>query len=279
MSLSWNLGASPLTRDRRILTGVIAVSLGVAPILSYAIYSYRRWLELGPGGVPYDVRGYLANVIARPFARFDLRAVAPYTMEETRPLYGDLGHVSFFAHGKDGGGDLPQLPPRRNGERPDVPTYVVPQRQMTEQASQSMETRQEAFIAAVAAANASLLRLEASALEGRTHDALWLAADDQAGGDLPPMLRRTKGEFMHPHREGSSHGIFSLTDAARLIELGWAERHPLTGIKTRVGMPWSYIFIYAPRNDEEFAVWKSIVMAAVHFVAAASGRAVVVKTP
>ncbi|KAK8016184.1 hypothetical protein PG993_014373 [Apiospora rasikravindrae] len=268
---------SPLARDRQILTGLAVVSLGVAPLLSYAIHSYHRWLELGPGGVPYNVKGWLMNLLARPFARFDVRAVAPYTMEDQKPLYGDLGHVSFFGNGDD----APPPPPLRSGTRPDVPSYVIPQRQMTEQAPAAMLARQEAFIAAAAAANVPLLRLEPSSLEGRTHNALWLAAVDDADGaaGLPPMLRRTRGEFLHPHREGSSHAIFSLTDAARLIELGWAERHPLTGIKNRVGLPWSYVFIYAPRNDEEFTIWKNIVMAAVRFAAAASERVVDVKTP
>ncbi|KAK8104069.1 uncharacterized protein PG998_011102 [Apiospora kogelbergensis] len=287
MSLNWKLDSISLPRDRRVLAGVGAVSLGVVPLLSYAIYSYRRWLELGPGGVPYDVRGWLANVVARPFARFDLRAIAPYTVEDTEPMYGgSLRHGSFFSKvaGEDG---LPPLPPARPGARPDVPTFVVPQRQMTEQASQAILAKQEAFIAAVAAANASLLRLEPSALEGRTHDALWLAArdDEDIGGEsgddrrFPAPLRRTQGEFLHPHREGSSHAIFSLADATRLIELGWAERHPLTGSKMRMGLPWSYVLIYAPRNDSELAVWMDIVMAAVHFVALASQYTVDVETP
>ncbi|KAK7962505.1 uncharacterized protein PG986_003330 [Apiospora aurea] len=274
MTLSFG---SPHARDPRTVVGLAVISLGIASLLSHANHRYREWLELGPGGVPYNVKGWLMNLLARPFARFDVRAVAPYTMEDQKPLYGDLGHVSFFGNG-DGS---PPLPPLRSGARPDVPSYVIPQRQVTEQAPAAMLAKQEAFMAAAAAANASLLRLEPSSLEGRTHNALWLATDDDAnsGGGLPPMLRRTRGEFLHPHREGSSHAIFSLTDAARLIELGWAERHPLTGIKNRVGLPWSYVFIYAPRNDEEFAIWKNIVMAAVRFAATASERVVDVKTP
>lgn len=267
--MGWN------PRDQPGLTKVALGFIGAACIYR-GVDSYRRWLELGPGGVPYNVTGWLMNILARPFARFDVRVVAPYNMEDQKPMYGDLGHVSFFSNGDDG----PPLPPPRSGARPDVPSYVIPQRQMTEQATASMFARQEAFVAAVVTANASLLRLEPSMLEGRTYNALWLTADnDVSDGGLPPMLRRTKGEFLHPHREGSSHGIFTLTDAARLIELGWAERHPLTGSKTAVGMPWSYVFIYAPRDEEEFAVWKNIIMAAVRFVAAASNRVVDVKTP
>ncbi|KAK8122171.1 hypothetical protein PG984_010841 [Apiospora sp. TS-2023a] len=261
-------GPSGLVKLTWAFTGAYYIWLGVQ--------SYHRWLELGPGGVPYNVKGWLINLLARPFARFDTRLVAPYNMEDQKPMYGDLGHVSFFNNGDDG----PPLPPPRSGPRPDVPSYVIPQRQTTEQSPASMLAKQEAFIAAVATDNASLLRHEPSMLEGRTHNALWLAPDeDVSDGGIPLMLRRTKGEFLHPHREGSSHGIFSLTDAARLIELGWAERHPLTGIETKFGMPWSYVLIYAPRNGEELAIWKNIIMAAVHFVAAASKRVVDVKTP
>lgn len=262
-------------RDQPNVTKLTFIFAGAVFIL-LGVQSYHRWLELGPGGVPYNVKGWLINLLARPFARFDTRVVAPYNMEEQKPMYGDLGHVSFFSNGGDGS----PLPPPRSGVRPDVPSYVIPQRQMTEQAPAFMLAKQEAFIAAVVTANASLLRLEPSMLEGRTYNALWLAVDDDVSdGGIPPMLRRTKGEFLHPHREGSSHGIFSLTDAARLIELGWAERHPLTGSQTAFGLPWSYVLIYAPRDEEDLAVWKNIIMAAVRFVAAASKRVVDVKAP
>lgn len=59
-----------------------------------------------------------------------------------------------------------------------------------------------------------------------------------------------------------------MTDAATLIEKGWAERHPLSGVHGF--LPWGFVFVYAPRDIGELAVWKDIVLASVRFVVAAA---------
>jgi hypothetical protein len=41
-----------------------------------------------------------------------------------------------------------------------------------------------------------------------------------------------------------------------------AERHPLSGVL----MPWGYVMLYAPRDDDELEVWKRLVVAGCRFV-------------
>lgn len=43
-----------------------------------------------------------------------------------------------------------------------------------------------------------------------------------------------------------------------------AERHPLSGVGRL--LPWSYVMVYAPRDDEEFQVWAKMAVAGCRFV-------------
>ncbi|KAF2801478.1 uncharacterized protein BDZ99DRAFT_469663 [Mytilinidion resinicola] len=241
-----------IIEHRRLLTK-LAIGFGSLPILSYAFTSYRGWLRLGPGGLPYNLYGWLLNVSAHLIARSDTQEPAPYNPEHLASLYGSSGNKSFF-HGK--------ALLSRSGSRPDVPSFVAPQRQMTEQATPEMLQKMKAFLATLANQNPEIIQLKLSSLEGPYQDALWLAD----GFTIPEHLKVTKGEFVHPHGEGSSHVTLSLADSAKAIALGWAERHKLSGTKIA---PWGYVLIYAPRNENEFSIWKRIVVASVRFVATA----------
>ncbi|KAI1848279.1 hypothetical protein JX266_005992 [Neoarthrinium moseri] len=253
------LKAGPVTKNKYSVTG-LALAGGI-PLLSYAISSYRGWRALGRGGLPPNIFGWLINVALRPLSRSDTRAPAPYTLESLEAVWGPAGRQSFV-EGK--------LPPARSGARPEVPTYVAPQRQTTEQGAPAMLERMERYLAALTAANPSLFQSRPSGLEGPYHDAVWLAD----GVAVPAFLKGTKGEIMHPHDDGSTHAVLSLWDASRAIELGWAERHKLSGA---VGgaIPWGYVFIYAPRNEDEFDSWKSFILAAARFNAASVGSTTV----
>jgi Family of unknown function (DUF5519) len=92
---------------------------------------------------------------------------------------------------------------------------------------------------------------------------------------LTPTIARqpwdsyAKGEIGHVHfeAEGSSHVKLSLTDAKEVIEKGWGERHGLSG-KSLGGkmLPWGYVMVYAPRNEEEVKVLGKIFRAGVAFM-------------
>ena len=54
----------------------------------------------------------------------------------------------------------------------------------------------------------------------------------------------------------------SLADAKEVIEKGWAQRHGLSG---RL-LPWGYVMVYAPRDEEEVEVLGRIFRAGIAFV-------------
>jgi hypothetical protein len=56
-----------------------------------------------------------------------------------------------------------------------------------------------------------------------------------------------------------------------VIQSGWGQRHPLDGSKglkrlTGMWLPKQYIFIYAPRNDQEIEIVMRIVKASVGYM-------------
>lgn len=59
-----------------------------------------------------------------------------------------------------------------------------------------------------------------------------------------------------------------------MIDRGWGERHQLSGSKglhalplpPKAKLPKEYLWIYAPRSDEEIAVIEKILLASVRFM-------------
>ncbi len=51
-----------------------------------------------------------------------------------------------------------------------------------------------------------------------------------------------------------------------VIERGWGERHPLSGVRLFKIMPKEYVGIYAPRDDGELEVVEKILVASVLFM-------------
>lgn len=255
------LGLDRLPWDRQLYTYLALLAVSGTPIISYWITNYRNWLALGRGGIPSNPLGWLIQACLHPISRSDLRAPAPWTLEETESVWGEAGRKSFFTGS--------QLPLRRAGARPQVPTYIAPQRQTTEQADPKMAEKMQLYLSALASANPAIFQLKPSRLEGPFQNAVWISESLP----VPAHLKGTKGEFVHRHDEGSTHAVLSLSDTSRAIELGWAERHKLSGAFGEV-IPWGYILIYAPRDEAEFEVWKEFVVAAARFNAEAAGHSI-----
>ena len=76
--------------------------------------------------------------------------------------------------------------------------------------------------------------------------------------------KRSPREVFHVHKsDGSCHGIFSPRDSKTLIEKGWGERHGLSG--RAMGIPDTYLMVYAPRNDDEVNVVVKLAKAAARY--------------
>ncbi|KAJ7105144.1 hypothetical protein C8R46DRAFT_1157034 [Mycena filopes] len=62
-------------------------------------------------------------------------------------------------------------------------------------------------------------------------------------------------EIAHVHpADHSLHVVLSPADSKTAIDLGWAERHPLSGVSRILPLPNNYLLVYAPRDEEELDV-------------------------
>ena len=69
---------------------------------------------------------------------------------------------------------------------------------------------------------------------------------------------------LHPPSDGSLHMALPPDVVDRVIENGWAERHPLAGQR---GFPANIVMVYGPRDDDELAVVEDLVRASHAFAA------------
>ncbi|KQU06604.1 hypothetical protein ASG56_02835 [Rhodococcus sp. Leaf7] len=187
---------------------------------------YRSWRNLGPGGLPANPLGWACTTLLRPFGRD-----------------GTIAAV-------DAASDL-DLPFRR-GERPTVAPHPVPHRQVAMDAEPDTVRALERHLLAVA--DDPSFRTARSRFE-RRGDALFLA--DTA--DAPPWIRQAGGELAHVHTgQGSLHVVADPGDAEVIVSRGWGERHPLAG-RRMLGLPYSYVFLYAPRDGEDLSTVLAVV--------------------
>ncbi|KUI54682.1 hypothetical protein VP1G_02031 [Cytospora mali] len=238
-----------LHQNPKLATAIaLTATITLIPALNRAARSYRGFLALGPGGIPHNILGWSIQGILQLVAKWDTRSTAPFSDPKNRTPYEPHGTRTYL---DAGAGPGPGNVPDRRGERPEVPGYVAPQRQTTQQGGAQVRARMVAFLEDVAARNPGVLAVRPSGLEGVGTPALWLDVEGGRGVTVP-----------------------GLADAEELVRKGWAERHRLSGV-WKV-LPWGYVIVYAPRDEGEFEVWKGVVRAGVRFVCAGSGKEVVV---
>ena len=73
---------------------------------------------------------------------------------------------------------------------------------------------------------------------------------------------------IHPQTDGSLHMVLPPDCVERVIENGWAERHPLAG---RYGLPNNIVMVYGARDEEEAAIVEDLVRAAHGFALSGAG--------
>ncbi|TQV96642.1 hypothetical protein V2A60_002971 [Cordyceps javanica] len=229
-----------------------AVALASALVVAYRDYS--AYCALGDHGLPGNFKGWCTQLKFTRNSRKDTTVPAPYDLAAEAALAGPHSAEVF----------LPTKLPARDGARPRIPGFTAPQRQVSDTASAAMKARMYDHLEALAGANTGLLQYDLSTLEGPV-PALQLHRDQ----DRPKHLQRTRGEVAHIHPpDGSTHLVLSLADSRHLIETAWGQRHRLSG--TMLG--WGYTLFYAPRNEDEFQLWKGAVAAAAKYACADLGK-------
>lgn len=227
-----------------------AGAVASATVLIVAYRDYSAYVAMGPHGLPDTFWGWYKQLKMARRARKDTTVPAPYDLKTVADAHGPHATESFFKS---------PLQPRR-GTRPTIPGFAAPQRQITATAEPEMKKRMYAYLDEFVGCNKTTLQSELSVLEGPVP-----AVQLKNGLDRPKFLNPTRGEMVHVHPpDGSTHMVLSLADSKDVIEKGWGQRHRLSGGL----LGWGYTLIYAPRNDEEFDIWKKIVAGAASYCCA-----------
>jgi hypothetical protein len=156
--------------------------------------------------------------------------------------------------------------PSRQQSRPKM-LRAVPHRQLTQQAPDDIMYEMHKHMESISipryggeTINKQLILRGPSVVEYTGADGLFLPnADEKAFG---------KGEFAHLHsNDGSFHMILHPSDANLLIEKQWAERFSLAGLNlfNKIVVPDTYVLVYAPQNENELKIWKTILNAAISY--------------
>ncbi|KAJ7475753.1 hypothetical protein FB451DRAFT_1366457 [Mycena latifolia] len=193
--------------------------------------------------------------------------------------------VSTAEYDKGAGqGSWLERPVERRGARPTTGWHCVPHRQLDRLPSEE-----------IANVRTSLLLLTASEpYSPRAMQRLVAILEKHAAANpmLVQMVPVSPHEILHPgmvihpgvaspHKEAdqvlreiahvhsvdhSLHVMLSPADCKTAIELGWAERHPLSGVSRAFPLPAGYLFVYAPRDEEELDVVERIIVASMGYM-------------
>ncbi|KAI8658407.1 hypothetical protein NCS55_01116900 [Fusarium keratoplasticum] len=214
------------SNQRVVATALAATFIGV-PVLRVAVLDYREYIKIGPGGVPYNVFGWLIQLCLRPITK------EPF-------------HTSCY----DGARAIKEAGPNASSaflSEDDVPVRRSPRPE-----------RYNEFLESLVASSPSQLKIAQSFAEGRG-PALFIASD----GPLHPVAWWARKEITHMHAsDGSMHLNLAPKDAKLVLERGWGQRHPLSGRMLYTGL----LMIYAPRGEEELEVVKRITKASIRFM-------------
>ncbi|GJE92835.1 hypothetical protein PsYK624_089930 [Phanerochaete sordida] len=226
-----------------------AAALGLSAL--WLRRNYAQFLALGPGGLPYNARGWLVALLLKLFAR-ETTSTGEYARDANKDVWLAAS-----------------LPPRQ-GRRPAVGFHVVPARQL-DQVERGMFKRLDELFERVVKLNPELLEYRRSPHE-KINNGIVVKQAAPAAHDVLRMGLREVGHI-HPS-DHSVHVILAPQDCKLVIEKGWGERHQLSGspglhalpFPPEAKLPKEYIWIYAPRDEQELAIMEEILLASARFM-------------
>ncbi|KAF4959846.1 hypothetical protein FGADI_1349 [Fusarium gaditjirri] len=232
--------------QRLAIAATVGVVIGI-PVFRIAAEDYRGYLALGPGGPPHNLIGWIVQILLKPLKKEPFHTSC-YD-EKAGEKAGPNGHVAFLSE---------RDVPAREAPRPIIGKWTAPSRQLTDMAKQSLIERYQSFLSSLASSSSSKLKI-ATSLAERHGPALFVASDKPSH----PIAKRTRGEVGHMHgSDGSMHVNLAPKDAKLVLERGWGQRHPLSGTVLYLGN----VMVYAPRNEDELEIVKSIMRAGAKFM-------------
>ncbi|KAF3075928.1 hypothetical protein CFAM422_001247 [Trichoderma lentiforme] len=246
-------------------TAVFIVSLGVVlaihfldsylaeavvcliPVALLVHNDYHNFLNLGPGGTPSTIQGYIRITYLRMLTLRD-PFTAPLPDPSRDPKTGVLAGKHL---------------PYRAGPRP-VVAGIAPQRQLDQHGSRQCYIALRRAMERLSTKNPHKFGTERSCLE--KHGLALFARH--------PLQTNCQGEIAHVHdSDHSMHMCLHPNDIKEILQKGWGQRHPLAWKNRFIQMPVSqdFVMVYAPRvstDDMELEIVGKIINAAIWYTLA-----------
>ncbi|KAJ7034940.1 hypothetical protein C8F04DRAFT_1099558 [Mycena alexandri] len=211
----------------------------------WVVDNYRRFLALGQSGLtPLGPFGWLVALSLTAFGRETVSTTEYESAKASKERWLET-------------------PVERRGTRPETGWHCVPHRQLDRLPSEEIAKRLDAVFEKHTDANPTLVQIAVSPHE-KLHPGMIIHPDiPSPHKDAEQALR----EIAHIHpTDHSLHVILSPADSKTAIDLGWAERHPLSGVSRILPLPNNYLLVYAPRDDEELEVVERIIVASIGYM-------------
>lgn len=212
-----------------ILTGLLTI-----PLIIYLYADYSAYVDLGQGGTPQTLAGYLRVKTLSLAAIHD-------------PFDASLLPSTTRGH-------LTSLPDR--GPRPNI-RGIAPHRQITQRASPQLYEKLHEELIKLCSAGGDLKM-----------DVSWFEKHNPALFTTKPTRLSPHGEICHAHpSDGSMHMTLHPADIQIVLDARWGERHPLArGGRFEMFVPEKFVMIYAPRTERDIDLVLQIVRAAACYV-------------
>ncbi|KDQ57265.1 hypothetical protein JAAARDRAFT_35892 [Jaapia argillacea MUCL 33604] len=221
------------------LVSILAIST------PWLVRNYRAYLALGPSGLPFGVFGWAVSTLSKPFGR---------ETTSTGVYDEDLLKESWL--------EEPDSVPLRKGARPKTGWHFLPHRQVDQHPDEGMKEIITTIFSKLASFNSNIVELAPSPHE-KIHQGMVIHHSIPSPHQVAVDAWR---EIVHVHsgRDYSLHLILAPQDCKLVIERGWGERHPLSGVLK--ALPSQYLMVYAPRDDAELDAVEAIVKAAIGYM-------------
>ncbi len=214
----------------------------VGAAAAWAARDYRDWVGLGPGGLPHTFKGWVTVTKLR------LEKIDPVDTSMLHRMARDvasepaLGALEPFGY-----------------DRPAIARHPIPHRLASHPASEEMIAR--------------LIRVFDESTTEHVDKVVYLQShfEKHSKAVTAPVISsqsadavKSHGEIGHVHpSDGSMHMVLHPLDAARAIDAGWGELHPLSGGSL---LPAGYLFVYPPRRVEQLTSVRQLLEAAIAYV-------------
>jgi hypothetical protein len=208
---------------------------------------FQNWTALGPGGLPHTLEGY--------------RTLQSLNKKLRDPL--DISQISSRM-GKPGDVQTLRNLPKRSGKRPTIAPFAIPHRQTDQHNSALIREKQKNIFEQIVNQNKMLVHFQKSYFE-KHNEAVFLTDSTKGNQSVVPT---THGEVGHMHpSDGSMHFSLSPSDTKEVLAKGWGELHGLAGqvYKENAALSATYMMVYSPRTEEELAVVRQILQAAIRY--------------